>query len=93
MPSGLADAQPLQVYEKNFDKSASNGRTHAGRPRYMCVKDPGRPGCGRIAMFADLAEAEARDKILTALADSPTLLPALLAKQASVSAGPVGGSG
>lgn len=67
-----------------------SGRAHAGRPRYMCVKDPGRPGCGRIAVFADLAEAEAEDKILTALSDSPALLPALLAKQASISAGPGG---
>jgi len=66
------------------------GRAHAGRPRYMCVKDPGRAGCGRIAVFADLAEAEARDKILTALNDSPGLLPRLLAKQASASAGPAG---
>jgi site-specific DNA recombinase len=62
------------------------GRAHGARPRYMCVKDPGRTGCGRIAVFADLAEAESRDKILTAFNDSP----ALLAKQASGSAGPGG---
>ncbi|MGH3156438.1 MAG: hypothetical protein ACRDNF_07690 [Streptosporangiaceae bacterium] len=39
------------------------GRAHLGLPRYMCVKDPGKPGCGRIAVYAHLAEPEAWDKI------------------------------
>ncbi len=63
------------------------GRAHAGRARYQCVKQPGRPGCGKIAVFADLAEAEARDKILTALNESPGLLGVLLAKQQAAAAG------
>jgi hypothetical protein len=53
----------------------------------MCVKDPGRAGCGRIAVFADLAEAEVQDKVLTTLNDSPALLPTLLAKRAGTAAG------
>jgi hypothetical protein len=43
-----------------------------------------------LARAGSPAEAEARDKILTALDDSPALLPALLAKQAGSSAGPAG---
>lgn len=92
--SGRREYKPTDSYEPGHRcglcGARMSGRAHAGRPRYMCVKDPGRPGCGRIAVFADLAEAEARDKILTALNESPALLPRLLAKQASASAGPAG---
>jgi site-specific DNA recombinase len=66
------------------------GRAHGGLPRYQCIKDPGRPGCGKIAVFAHLAEPEARDKILTALSESPGLLGALVVKQHDLSAGPDG---
>ena len=67
------------------------GRPHAsGRPRYICHKDPSRPGCGRITVFADLAEHEARDRILTVLDRSPGMLERLLAKHQEQSAGPRG---
>jgi DNA invertase Pin-like site-specific DNA recombinase len=66
------------------------GRPHEGRPRYICVKAPGRPGCGRIAVFGDLAETEARDRILTVLEHSPGMLDRLLAKHQARSAGPAG---
>lgn len=64
------------------------GRPHAsGRPRYICHKDPRRPGRGRIIVFADLAETEARDRILTVLEHSPGMLDRLLAKHRAQSAG------
>ena len=66
------------------------GRALAGKPRYQCVKDPGRPGCGKIFVMAALAETEARDQILTALNDSPDLLPALLRRHLGGSTGPGG---
>ncbi len=55
-----------------------HGRVHSGKPRYQCIKDPGKPGCGKIAVYAHLADDEARDKILTALQESPALLAALI---------------
>jgi cell pole-organizing protein PopZ len=67
------------------------GRPHAsGRPRYICHKDASRPGCGRITVFADLAETEARDRILTVLEHSPAMLDRLLAKHQTRAAGPTG---
>ncbi len=55
-----------------------HGRVHNGKPRYQCIKDPGKPGCGKMAVYAHLADDEARDKILTALQESTPLLPALI---------------
>jgi DNA invertase Pin-like site-specific DNA recombinase len=67
------------------------GRPHAsGRPRYICHKDASRPGCGRITVFADLVETEARDRILTVLDHSPAMLDRLLAKHQTRAAGPAG---
>jgi site-specific DNA recombinase len=66
------------------------GRAISGKPRYQCVKDPGRPGCGKIFVMASLAEQEARDQILTALNDSPDLMHALLARHMTGSTGPDG---
>jgi site-specific DNA recombinase len=54
------------------------GRVHNGKPRYQCIKEPGRPNCGKVAVYAHRADDEARDKILTALDGSPALLPALI---------------
>jgi hypothetical protein len=48
------------------------GRKHEGRPRYICAKVPGTDHCGRVAVYADRADAEVRDQILTTL-DSPRL--------------------
>jgi hypothetical protein len=49
-----------------------------GRPaRYVCVREPGKPGCGTIFITAHLADDEVRDRILTAL-DSPQFLAALI---------------
>ncbi len=54
------------------------GRVPNGKPRYQCIKEPGRPNCGKVAVYAHRADDEARDKILTALDSSPALLPALI---------------
>ena len=54
------------------------GRVHNGKPRYACIKDPGRPNCGKVAVYAHRADDEARDKILTALDGSPARLAALI---------------
>ncbi len=54
------------------------GRVHNGTPRYQCVKDPGRPNCGKVAVYAHRADDEAREKILTALAAPTGLLSALI---------------
>jgi hypothetical protein len=61
------------------------GRAHVGEPRYQCIKDPGRTGCGKLAVMAHLADPTARDKILTAPHDSPGLLQALMIKQHDLS--------
>jgi site-specific DNA recombinase len=53
------------------------GRPHHNGPRYICVKDPGKAGCGKMTVTAALAEEEAADQILTAL-DSPEFLNALI---------------
>jgi site-specific DNA recombinase len=66
------------------------GRAISGKPRYQCVKDPGRTGCGKVAVMAGLAEREARDQILTALNDSPGLLDALLRRHLAGTTGPDG---
>jgi site-specific DNA recombinase len=67
------------------------GRPQAGRPRYICSKYlRQRPGCGRIAVFADLAETEARDRILTVLEHSPGMVERLLAKHQDQATGPDG---
>jgi hypothetical protein len=59
----------------------------SGRPRYICHKDP----AGRVAAGSscspDLAETEARDRILTVLEHSPSMLDRLLAKHRAQSAG------
>ena len=49
----------------------------AGQARYTCLKAPGLPGCGKIAVMAEPAGERARDKILTAL-DSPDFVTALI---------------
>jgi len=54
------------------------GRPHTSGLRYVCVKTPGLPDCGTIAVMATPAEQVAFDVILTAL-DSPDFLAALIA--------------
>jgi DNA invertase Pin-like site-specific DNA recombinase len=67
------------------------GQPHDGRPRYVCSKEPRqRSGCGRITVFADLAETEARDRILAVLEHSPGMVERLLAKHQDQAAGPGG---
>ena len=66
------------------------GRPRDGRPRYVCVKDPSRPGCGRVSVWTDLADTEARDRILTVLEHSPGMLARLLAKHQAHTTGPQG---
>ena len=53
------------------------GRRYNGRRRYICAKAPGNGRCGTVAVFADLAETEVRDKVLTAL-DEPGFVTRLL---------------
>jgi DNA invertase Pin-like site-specific DNA recombinase len=54
-------------------------RPHAGgRHRYVCVKDPGKDGCGKVTISADHAEEEVRNQVLAAL-DSAGFVAALLA--------------
>jgi hypothetical protein len=48
----------------------------AGKPRYICAKAPGRPGCGRITASAEPLEAFVAEAIFTAL-DSPAFSAAL----------------
>jgi site-specific DNA recombinase len=43
----------------------------AGKPRYICAKAPGRPGCGRITVSAEPLEAFVAETIFAAL-DSPS---------------------
>jgi site-specific DNA recombinase len=50
---------------------------HGGSHRYVCIKEPGKPGCGTIFITAAKADDEIRDRILTAL-DSPQFLAALI---------------
>lgn len=45
--------------------------------RYVCIKEPGKPGCGTIMITADRADDEVRDRILTAL-DTPEFMTALI---------------
>jgi site-specific DNA recombinase len=53
-------------------------RAEPGRPaRYLCIKEPGRNGCGTIHITAHLADDEVRDRILTAL-DTPQFIAALI---------------
>jgi len=68
------------------------GREHyeTGRPRYICQREASRPGCGRITVFTDLADTEARDRILTVLEHSPGMLDRLLAKHQAHTTGPAG---
>lgn len=54
-----------------------SGRPHSNGARYICVKGPGLPGCGKVAVMAEPAEQIARDVILTAL-DSPDFIAALI---------------
>ena len=53
------------------------GRPHNGRGRYICGKAPGNGRCGTVAVYADLADAEVRDKVLTAL-DTPKLFARIM---------------
>jgi DNA invertase Pin-like site-specific DNA recombinase len=53
------------------------GRPHHGRSRYICAKAPGNGRCGTVAVYADLADAEVRDKVLTAL-DTPKLFARIM---------------
>jgi acyl-CoA dehydrogenase len=54
-------------------------RPHAGgRHRYVCVKDPGKDGCGKVTITAAPADEEVRNQVLAAL-DSPGFVVALLA--------------
>ena len=55
-----------------------SGRPHNGRPRYICAKHPGNGRCGKVAIMADLADAEVRDRVLTAL-DTPDFLAQIIA--------------
>ncbi|HEX4062057.1 MAG TPA: recombinase family protein [Streptosporangiaceae bacterium] len=43
------------------------GRHAEGKRRYNCVKAPGVPGCNRLSIGAEPAEAEIRDQVLAAL--------------------------
>jgi site-specific DNA recombinase len=53
-------------------------RADKGRAvRYLCVKDPGKDGCGTIHIAAHRADDEVRDRILTAL-DTPEMMAALI---------------
>jgi DNA invertase Pin-like site-specific DNA recombinase len=55
-----------------------SGRVHDnGVRRYVCVKAPGVPGCGRLTVYAVPVEEEIRDQVLTAL-ESPKFLGKLL---------------
>lgn len=49
-----------------------------GRGRYACIKSPGRPGCGRLAVVAEPLEGEVVARVLAAL-DSPGFTEALTA--------------
>lgn len=53
------------------------GKPHSKGLRYVCVKAPCKPGCGKVAIMAAPAEQIGRDKILTAL-DSPDFVTALI---------------
>jgi site-specific DNA recombinase len=50
---------------------------HNGKRRYQCIKAPGVGGCNGVAIYADPAEDEIRDQVLTAL-ESPAFLDRLL---------------
>jgi site-specific DNA recombinase len=53
-------------------------RAEPGRAaRHVCIKEPGKPGCGTIMVTAGRADDEVRDRVLTAL-DSPQFLAALI---------------
>jgi len=66
------------------------GRRHSSGLRYVCVKAPGLPGCGTVAVMAAPAEQIARDVILTAL-DSPDFLAALITATSGAGAGEISG--
>jgi len=53
-------------------------RGHQKGHRYVCVKDPGKDGCGTVTITAARADDEVRDRILTAL-DTPQFVAALIA--------------
>jgi site-specific DNA recombinase len=53
------------------------GRHHDGTRRYNCVKAPGVGGCNRLHIYAEPAETEIRDQVLTAL-ESPQFFDKLL---------------
>ena len=82
------DGQPRQRRTYLYSGLLACGRDGCGRPlsgrvhdggvrRYMCIKAPGVPGCGRLAINAEPAETEIRDQVLTAL-ESPAFLDRLL---------------
>jgi site-specific DNA recombinase len=48
-----------------------------GTRRYVCVKDPGKAGCGTVTIMAGPADDEVRDRVLAAL-DTPEFVAALL---------------
>jgi DNA invertase Pin-like site-specific DNA recombinase len=56
------------------------GRPHTAGRRYICPRQPGNIACGTIAVMADAAEVEVRDRVLTAL-DNPDFLARLLAAE------------
>ncbi|MQA85896.1 MAG: recombinase family protein [Streptosporangiales bacterium] len=53
------------------------GRRHHGKPRYQCISGPGLPGCGKVAIYAEPAEDEVRDRVLIALS-SPKFFDTLM---------------
>ena len=52
----------------------------AGKPRYICAKAPGRPGCGGITVNAEPLETFVAEAIFAAL-DSPAFTAALQGQQ------------
>lgn len=46
-------------------------RPRHGKPRYNCISDPGRPGCGKLIIDGALTDARVRDLVVQLLADAP----------------------
>lgn len=46
-------------------------RPRQGQPRYCCISDPGRGGCGRMVVDGARTDARVRDLVVQLLADSP----------------------
>jgi DNA invertase Pin-like site-specific DNA recombinase len=62
----------------------NSGGSNNGQRRYVCQADPGRPGCGRLAMRAEPLEAIITEAILIRL-DSPEFAKALSGREESSS--------